>query len=149
MIHSYMSNYSMMAISLITILVLVGGVLYYTNHYRKDGFTSSSSSSSSSSSKGDVDVLFFFTDWCPHCKTAKPEWESVKSNMDGGTVNGYSINFKDINCTTETPEVEQLMSTHKVEGYPTIKMIKNGEVIEYDAKPNRDTLTEFINTILK
>jgi hypothetical protein len=44
--------------------------------------------------------------------------------------------------------VEQMMDKYKIEGYPTIKLLKDGQVIEYDAKPSKDTLTQFLNTVL-
>jgi hypothetical protein len=41
-----------------------------------------------------------------------------------------------------------MMNKYNVEGYPTIKLIKDGQVIEYDAKPSKETLTKFLNTVL-
>jgi thiol-disulfide isomerase/thioredoxin len=95
-----------------------------------------------------AELLMFSVDWCPHCKTAKPEWESVKQEYQGKTINGYVLIFTDVNCTNETPEVEKLMNTYKVEGYPTIKLLKDGQIIEYDAKPTKATLTQFLNSVL-
>jgi len=95
-----------------------------------------------------AELLLFSVDWCPHCKTAKPEWESLKQEYQGKTINGYVVIFTDVNCTNETPEVEKLMNTYKVEGYPTIKLLKDGQVIEYDAKPTKATLSQFLNTVL-
>jgi hypothetical protein len=43
---------------------------------------------------------------------------------------------------------EKLMNQYNVEGYPTIKLLKDGQIIEYDAKPSKDTLTQFLNTVL-
>uniref|UniRef100_A0A6C0DTE2 Thioredoxin domain-containing protein n=1 Tax=viral metagenome TaxID=1070528 RepID=A0A6C0DTE2_9ZZZZ len=95
-----------------------------------------------------AELLLFSVDWCPHCKTAKPEWESLKQEYQGKTINGYVVIFTDVNCTNESPEVEKLMNTYKVEGYPTIKLLKDGQVIEYDAKPTKATLTQFLNSVL-
>ena len=36
----------------------------------------------------------------------------------------------------------------KCEGYPTIKLVDNNKIIEYDAKPELDTLHQFLNTSL-
>lgn len=98
------------------------------------------------SSTDEVQVLYFVTDWCPHCKTAKPEIEYVQTELNETVVNGYKVVFQEVNCTTESPETEQLTKTYKVEGYPTIKLIKENEVIDYDAKPDRNTLKQFILT---
>ena len=95
-----------------------------------------------------AEVLFFFTDWCPHCKTAKPIWNEIKSEYENKTINGYHVIFTEIDCSNETAEVEQMMNKYNVEGYPTIKLLKDGQVIEYDAKPSKATLTQFLNTVL-
>jgi thiol-disulfide isomerase/thioredoxin len=101
-----------------------------------------------SSEKGNAELLFFYADWCPHCKTAKPIWNELKSEYQNKTINGYHVVFTEINCSEETDEVERMMNKYNVEGYPTIKLLKDGQVIEYDAKPSKETLTQFLNTVL-
>jgi len=93
-------------------------------------------------------LMLFYVDWCPHCKTAKPEWETLKAQYEGKSINGYTISFVDYNCTNESEEVSQLMDKYKIEGYPTIKLIKDNQVIEYDAKPTKSTMEQFLNTVL-
>jgi len=95
-----------------------------------------------------ANLMMFYTDCCPHCKTAKPEWNKLVSEYQDRTVNGYVVTFTEVNCTDETPDVTELMNKYKIESYPTIKLVKDGQVIEYDAKPNRDTLVQFLNTVL-
>lgn len=95
-----------------------------------------------------AELLFFYADWCPHCKTAKPIWNDLKAEYENKTINGYKVVFTDVNCSEETAEVEKMMNKYNVEGYPTIKLLKDGQVIEYDAKPSKDTLTQFLNTVL-
>ena len=95
-----------------------------------------------------AELILFYVDWCPHCKTAKPEWETTKKAFEGKQINGYKVVFTDINCTNETKEIEKMMSTYKIEGYPTIKMIKDGQVTDFDAKPTQSSLTKFINSAI-
>jgi len=95
-----------------------------------------------------AELMLFSVDWCPHCKKAKPIWKELKTEYENKTVNGYTIIFTDIDCTNETPEIEKIITKYKIEGYPTIKLLKNGQVIEYDAKPSKATLEEFLNTVL-
>ena len=100
------------------------------------------------SEQKEAELLFFYVDWCPHCKTAKPAWNDLKAEYENKTINGYKVIFTDIDCTNETAEVTQLMDQYKIEGYPTIKLLKDGQVIEYDAKPSKDTLEQFLKTVL-
>ena len=93
-------------------------------------------------------LMLFYVDWCPHCKTAKPEWESLKAEYDGQSINGYTINFVEYNCTNESAETSQLMDKYNIEGFPTIKLVKDNQVIEYDAKPTKSTMEQFLNTVL-
>lgn len=91
-------------------------------------------------------LLFFSVDWCPHCKVAKPEWENLVSEYDGKLINGHQVVFTSYNCTTETEETKKLISQYGIEGYPTIKLIKDGQVINFDAKPTKDSLATFLKS---
>jgi thiol-disulfide isomerase/thioredoxin len=99
-------------------------------------------------SSGTAELLFFFANWCPHCKSAKPIWNELKTEYENKTINGYKIIFTEIDCSEETTEVDKMMNQYNVEGYPTIKLLKDGQVIEYDAKPSKETLVKFLNTVL-
>ena len=41
-----------------------------------------------------------------------------------------------------------MVKQYNIEGYPTIKLLKDGQVIEFDAKPTQKTLDQFLNTVL-
>ena len=89
-------------------------------------------------------LLFFSTDWCPHCKVAQPEWDKLVSKFDGQLINGKPVIFTHYNCTTETPEIKTLISQYNISGYPTVKLLKDGQVIDFDAKPTEASLTQFL-----
>ena len=57
---------------------------------------------------------------------------------------GVTINFIEVDCDKDTALAEKF----NVQGYPTIKLVRGNQVIEYDAKPNKDNLMEFLNTSL-
>ena len=134
-------------------IILVIYLYYqYVKPATRANFTSNSEdnemNSGSGSGSGEAELMFFYADWCPHCKTAKPIWEELKSEYENKKINGYTVMFTDVNCTNESPEIESLMNKYKIEGFPTIKLLKNGQIIEYDAKPSKTTLVEFLNTAL-
>ena len=106
--------------------------------------------SSDSSPTKTAELFFFYVDWCPHCKTAKPIWDDLKTDPEVQTVNGYTVKFTEVNCTNETAVVSD-MDEFKVEGYPTIKLRRDGPdgpIIEYDAKPSKATLVQFLQAVL-
>jgi thiol-disulfide isomerase/thioredoxin len=91
-----------------------------------------------------ADIYFFYTTWCPHCKTAKPVWNDFKTEMSGKTVNGITLNFFEVDCDKDQATSDKF----KVKGFPTIKLVKGKQIIEYDAKPSKTNLIEFVNTSL-
>lgn len=113
-------------------------------HANNEGFEGSGDGGSSKQ----AELMLFYADWCPHCKTAKPIWNDLKTQYQNKTINGYHVLFTEVNCTSETAETEQMMNKYNIEGFPTIKLLKDGQIIEYDAKPSKDTLNEFLNTVL-
>jgi thiol-disulfide isomerase/thioredoxin len=91
-------------------------------------------------------IRMFKVDWCPHCKKALPEFQSVQDQYDGKTVNGYKLSL--IVVDGEDPANESLVNEFKIQGYPTVVLTKDGKNIEYEAKVNKTTLQEFINTMV-
>lgn len=92
----------------------------------------------------EAELYFFYTEWCPHCKNAKPEWAKLKDEYANKTINNTSIIFREVDCDKE----EKIADEFNVDGYPTVKLVKNSEVIEYNAKPNYETLVEFLHSTL-
>ena len=131
------------------ILFIVLAALYYFYYVAPQSkFQVNTNAKNSNSPTNSAELLFFYADWCPHCKTAKPIWNELKTQYTNKTINGYQVVFTEINCSEETAEVDKMMNQYNVEGYPTIKLLKDGQVIEYDAKPSKETLTQFLNTVL-
>lgn len=89
-------------------------------------------------------MYLFYTDWCPHCKTDRPEWDKFKNSISSSGVNGVKIRFIEVNCEKDPGTAEK----YEVEAYPTIKLVYDGKVIEYDAKTEVDTLKEFVKSSL-
>jgi len=114
----------------------------FTNSYKPNSGSSAEEPGSTESEGKPVEIMLFSVDWCPHCKVARPEWNKVAESTK--SINGRKIIFTDINCTDETPEVTSIIKQYNIEGYPTIKLIKDGKVIDFDAKPTEQHLREFL-----
>lgn len=95
-------------------------------------------------SKKEAELLFFYTEWCPYCKKAKPIWNEVKEKYENEPINNTIVYFKEIDCDKD----EKMADEYNIEGYPTIKLIKDGQIIEYDAKPSVENLEKFLHTTL-
>jgi thiol-disulfide isomerase/thioredoxin len=145
-----MSNMMYISTAIFFILISVFVYYYYVKPSLNPTYTANSEkrNGQEEGSSNEAELMFFYTDWCPHCKTAKPDWAEVKAEYENKTINGYHIIFTEVNCTTESDEVEKLMNKYKIEGYPTIKLLKDGQIIEYDAKPSKDTIIQFLNSVL-
>lgn len=91
------------------------------------------------------DLYFFYTSWCPHCKSAKPTWEKLKQEVGNSQINGTTLKFIEIDCDQDSATADKF----KVEGYPTIKLVHKNQIIEYDAKPDLDTLKTFLEKSLQ
>ena len=101
-------------------------------------------SGDSEDSEDTATLYFFYTEWCPHCKTAKPIWKTFKEKIGDKKINNVRLNFVEVDCDKDSATANRF----KVDGYPTIKLVKGNKVIEYDAKPDSDTLRQFLNTSL-
>lgn len=142
-------NWKVAAIIIVGLLLIIFAYYTYKQYVdTKTSFHANRENIPKDKSNKTATLMLFYVDWCPHCKTAKPEWESLKAEYDGKTINGYTVNFTEYNCTNESAEITQLMDKYNIEGYPTIKLIKDNQVIEYDAKPTKSTMEQFLNTVL-
>ena len=95
--------------------------------------------------KKEANVLFFFADWCPHCRRAMPEWEQFKDENNGKIVNEYTISCQSIDCTDEkNQETATLIKKHHIESYPTIIMLVDENKIDYDAKVTKNGLEQLV-----
>lgn len=146
---SFLSSYGMyIGVVLVIAGLSFAGFMYYNylKNVSKEVYESATDDLQTADQQ--AEIIFFHTTWCPHCKTAKPEWDQLKAELNGSAINGYKVTFTEVDCTEETPEVEMMVQKFKIEGYPTVKLVKDGQVIEYDAKPTKDTMHEFLTTVL-
>jgi thiol-disulfide isomerase/thioredoxin len=91
-------------------------------------------------------IYFFHVDWCPHCKTALPEWNAFKTATDDKIINGYKVKCKEVNCTDDKNAT--LADKYNVESYPTVTMQRGPDKIDFDSKVTQSSLTTFTNTML-
>ena len=135
------------------ISITVGGIFLYkyiNSHKPTNGEYKENTELSVSDNPGSksATVYFFYTTWCPHSLSAIPEWEKIVEKYTHNDVNGYSIKFIDIDCTKESVEIENMINKYSIDGYPTIKMVKDDQVIEFNAKAKFDNIEKFLSSVL-
>jgi thiol-disulfide isomerase/thioredoxin len=148
-LNSFFKKYKNHIVIILVIILII--ILYiYFAYYRKikENFKSNNEIDYSNGDTKNAKVCFFYVDWCPHCKTALPEWNAFKNEMNNTDINGYKLTCVEYNCTTETSEVTSLINQYNIEGYPTVKMIKDNEVFDFDAKPTTSYLKQFCYTMI-
>ncbi len=95
-------------------------------------------------SKGaDYEFVMYGVDWCPHCVSAKPEFEALGSTK---TIGGATVK-----CVVVNPEKEPAKVRGKVEGYPTIHLYDaQGTLVEeYSGPRTKAGFEAFLNQKVK
>ena len=143
------TNTQLLIIILVLIIFIIAAIFIYRKSVvgKLNNKYVTNNEFSKNANKGTItsaDIYFFYTEWCPHCKTAKPIWADFKTQMAGKQVNGVTLNFFEIDCDKDAATSDKF----NVKGFPTIKLIKGNQIIEYDAKPSTVNLIEFVNASL-
>lgn len=139
-------KYALIIISIVLVIVIVQYA--YSTYYKNTVANKFANVANANRRNKTADILFFHVDWCPHCKDALPEWNKFKKAYNNKEVNGYIVNCKDIDCTSESSEVTSQINAYDISSYPTVKMIKDNNTIDFDSKIREHTLEQFVNSML-
>jgi thiol-disulfide isomerase/thioredoxin len=97
-------------------------------------------------------LYLFSTEWCPHCKELCKKdgvWEKIKNNDNSKKINNHNIMYVDINGDDEKRVTEfETEYKVKVDGFPSIYLVKDDQIVEFDANPSEDSLNQFLNTVV-
>ncbi len=84
-------------------------------------------------------LLKLYAPWCGHCKRLAPEYE--KAGKDAREAKKPYV-FAQIDCTTSPKASEK----YNLTGYPTLKLIKAGEVLDtYTGPRTADAITRYMD----
>jgi thiol-disulfide isomerase/thioredoxin len=148
----------MLWITFVAILLSIGFLYFYLYYYiptsnnaKYKNISNGAGGETYAYGSGKTATVYFFTvDWCPYCKKAAPEWNNFMSNYNGTLKNGYIIECVTENCTNDKdPAIMEIVKKYKIEGYPTVKMTKDGKVIDLDAKVTTTSLSQFVDNMIK
>ena len=69
----------------------------------------------------------------PYSKKVLPVWEELKEKYDRKVINKYSVVFKEYDGDKQEKDIDEISKRFKkkIDGYPTIILVKENEVIEF------------------
>jgi thiol-disulfide isomerase/thioredoxin len=106
------TTYLLIVVAAIALLFLVG-----MSGTTKEGFASAGDAGANT-------LTLYYADWCPHCKTVKPAFESWMSKQTMVTAKMY-----------EADKDSAAVQAAGVKGFPTFQLTKeDGSVVETSAR---------------
>jgi len=143
----------LLTLTLLIIFIIISylAIQYLKQKYMKnDGLMNDVANANTRNEAKEAVVRFFHVDWCPHCKTALPEWNTFKSQMNNKKIHNYTIKCIEHNCTDDNDsKIQELLNTYDIQSYPTVKLVKDEQILDFDSKITKNTLTSFLNVMLK
>ena len=111
------NNKSYLLLSIIVFIIFIGISIYiYINYIQKNiqkKYVDNREFIKEPENK--ITMFWFYTDWCPYCKTKKPIWDNF---VTAANIKDYPIviNFKEINCDYNSNTADQ----YNIEENPNI-----------------------------
>ena len=102
-----------------------------------------------SESLNTAEFIIFYANWCPLSKKTMPVWDEFKNTYENKKINNHRLIFKEFDCSNSDDSVMQAkLDSYKVDGFPTIKLLKGNEIIDFDANATKDTLEQFLTSVI-
>ena len=97
-----------------------------------------------------AELYFIFAKWCPYSKKVMPIWDTLKERYNRKMIKTMPVIFKELDGDSQEKEIDLFSKNFnkKIDGYPTIILVKENDVIEFDAEPTEENLEAFIKSTL-
>ncbi|KAJ1892199.1 hypothetical protein LPJ66_006486, partial [Kickxella alabastrina] len=80
----------------------------------------------------------FYAPWCGHCQQLAPVWTKLAHETRG------KVNIGEVNCD----DAGTLCSKYNVQGYPSLKLIWEGEASDFKGSRDLDNMLAFVDGIM-
>lgn len=146
-IRNTLSDRSYILLMMLLVILFITLLLVIYNNYIKDIISKkhvlNSEYVNNVNKQDEILLLYFYTEWCPYCKQSMPEINKFEEYIKGETGSAnYNITLTKIDCDKQSTIADK----YKVEAYPSIKLIYKNNVYDYDARPNKANLIQFMET---
>ena len=130
---------------LILLAALLCLYLLHKHYLAKEGFEASADDLEDQLREGKT-LVMFYADWCGHCQKIKPIWdESAKEINESASNSG--VKLIKVNCgkPNENESHKQIMQKYEIQGFPTIKLFEDGEVVQdFDGNRTKEGIRKFL-----
>lgn len=125
-------------------------IFYIKPQIDKSYYTNDEFNDTDTKNKYFADIYLFSAKWCPHSKKIMKIWKVLKEKYNNQKINSYNIVFKEIEEKKNKDELDQFEEDYnkEIDGFPTIILIKDNQLIEFEAKATKDNLEEFLHSVL-
>ena len=95
---------------------------------------------------GNINVTFFYVNWCGYCKEAKPHFQEFMAMNDKKVINNKNVTVKMIDCESSN-ENKKLAEELGVDGYPTITAQFGDRLERYNGPRTLDGLNNWLSNM--
>lgn len=91
------------------------------------------------------DLVFvkFYAPWCGHCKRLAPDYEEAAKRLAG---DDPAVPLVKVDCTNESGG-KDICAQYEVQGYPTLKIFRNGQPSEYHDGRDTDSIVKKMRSL--
>lgn len=153
LITQYLNPRKMYIWCFLLVCLLLSGVYYVYNN----NTVLSKTNIPNNGSTENVQILYFTVDWCPHCKKAKTPWNDFKNGYNNKKIKNTTVQCIEYNVTEKTETdadfqkyktAQAMTEKYKIDSFPTIKMVRGTQIIDFDAKISTFALEKFVDDMV-
>lgn len=147
-------TYTNIFVFLVVFIIFLVITIYTFNHFKNTTLYNPKTPFEDTANHGlrqyEMDVRFFYANWCPYCKKAMPEWQSFCDEYNGKNINGNIVlcDRNGTNCTNEDdPNVADILKEYHIKSFPTVIIFKRDKRYDFDARVTKTNLDDFVKSV--